>query len=147
LTGDRFVYKVSSTEIVGPDDYYVVTTTDPTVAELTLTSCHPAYTARERIAVHAFLVDDKSDPAGGPTDYDLEANGSEQASESGDPAVESGDTVSPTSAAAATTVPNAVGSPDTTPSATTPTATTPTATTPPSTVAPAQTDQVQDAFG
>ena len=56
FTGDRFVYEVASTEIVGPDDYYVVTTTDPTVAELTLTSCDPMYTARNRIAVHAFLV-------------------------------------------------------------------------------------------
>ena len=56
LSGDRFVYEVASTEVVGPDDYYVVTTTDPTVAELTLTSCHPVYTARNRIAVHAYLV-------------------------------------------------------------------------------------------
>ena len=62
LTGDRFVYEVASTEIVGPDDYFVVTTTDPTVAELTLTSCHPVYTARNRIAVHAFLVPSESGP-------------------------------------------------------------------------------------
>ena len=75
FTGERFVYEVASTEIVGPDDYYVVTTTDPTVAELTLTSCHPVYTARNRIAVHAFLVSSESDPVGEPTFYDLEANG------------------------------------------------------------------------
>ena len=31
---------------LSPDDYYVVTTTDPTVAELTLTSCHPRWTTR-----------------------------------------------------------------------------------------------------
>ena len=47
-TGDQFVYSVTSSEIVGPDDYYVVTTTDPTVAELTLTSCHPKYTAKQQ---------------------------------------------------------------------------------------------------
>ena len=80
LTGDRFVYEVASTEIVGPDDYYVVTTTDPTVAELTLTSCHPAFTARNRIAVHAFLKAEESAPVGAPTYYDLEANGNGDAS-------------------------------------------------------------------
>ena len=77
FTGDRFVYEVASTEIVGPDDYFVVTTTDPTVAELTLTSCDPVYTARNRIAVHAFLVGSESDPVGEPTFYDLEANGND----------------------------------------------------------------------
>jgi sortase A len=74
LTGERFVYDVTSTEIVGPDDYYVVTTRDPTVAELTLTSCHPEYSARERIAVHALLNQQKSAAVGQPTYYDLEAN-------------------------------------------------------------------------
>jgi sortase A len=79
FTGDRFVYEVTSTEIVDPDDYYVVTTTDPTVAELTLTSCHPVYSARQRIAVHAVLKPDESAPVGEPTYYDLEAdNESEQ---------------------------------------------------------------------
>ena len=64
LTGDRFVYEVASTEIVSPDDYYVVQTTDPTVAELTLTSCHPRWSARQRIAVHAFLQPEESAPVG-----------------------------------------------------------------------------------
>jgi sortase A len=73
LTGERFVYEVTSTEIVSPDDYYVVTTRDPTVAELTLTSCHPEYSARERIAVHALLNQEKSAAVGQPTYYDLEA--------------------------------------------------------------------------
>ena len=74
LTGDRFVYEVASTEIVSPDDYYVVQTTDSTVAELTLTSCHPRWSARQRIAVHAFLQPEESAPVGEPTYYDLEAN-------------------------------------------------------------------------
>ena len=51
----RFVYRVTGQQIVGPDDYYVVATTDPTVATITLTSCHPKYTARERIIISGVL--------------------------------------------------------------------------------------------
>jgi sortase A len=51
----RFVYRVTGQQIVGPSDYQVVTTTDPTRATLTLTSCHPKYTARERIIITADL--------------------------------------------------------------------------------------------
>ena len=87
LTGDRFVYEVASTEIVSPDDYYVVQTSDPSVAELTLTSCHPRWSARQRIAVHAFLQPEESAPVGEPTYYDLEANDGDRAGE----ADESGD--------------------------------------------------------
>jgi len=51
----RFVYRVTGQEIVSPSDYQVIATADPTVATLTLTSCHPKYTARERIIVYAEL--------------------------------------------------------------------------------------------
>lgn len=51
----RFVYRVTGQQIVSPTDYQVVTTTDPTTATLTLTSCHPKYTARERIVITAEL--------------------------------------------------------------------------------------------
>jgi sortase A len=51
----RFVYRVTGQQIVSPTDYQVVTTTDPTKATLTLTSCHPKYTARERIVITADL--------------------------------------------------------------------------------------------
>lgn len=51
----RFVYRVTGTQIVSPSDYQVVATTDPTIATLTLTSCHPKWTARERIVVTAEL--------------------------------------------------------------------------------------------
>ncbi len=54
LTG-RFVYRVTGQEIVSPNDYQVIATADPTVATLTLTSCHPKYTARERIIVYSEL--------------------------------------------------------------------------------------------
>jgi sortase A len=64
LNGDRFVYEVTSTEIVSASDYWVVTTRDPDIAELTLTSCHPKFTARERIVVHSVLNPDKSSNVG-----------------------------------------------------------------------------------
>jgi sortase A len=51
----RFVYRVTGQQIVGPEDYQVVATTDPTAATLTLTSCHPKYTARERIIISGEL--------------------------------------------------------------------------------------------
>ena len=51
----RFVYRVTGQEIVSPSEYQVIATTDPTVATLTLTSCHPKYTARERIIVYSEL--------------------------------------------------------------------------------------------
>ena len=144
VTGDKFVYEVASTEIVGPDDYYVVTTTDPTVAELTLTSCHPVYTARQRIAVHAFLVPNESAPVGEPTYYDLEANGNENASGRGDNPTVSVPGTTTASAAAGEDVTvdtgslpaDTSGSAEAAPSATTPEVTTPVAT-----------DQIDDAFG
>ena len=58
----RFVYRVTGQEIVSPSDYQVIATTDPTRATLTLTSCHPKYTARERIIVYAELDATASGP-------------------------------------------------------------------------------------
>jgi sortase A len=140
LTGDQFVYEVASTEVVGPDDYFVVTTTDPDVAELTLTSCDPVYTARNRIAVHAFLVTSESDPIGEPTFYDLEANGNvREPVRDDDPAVRPDDTDAVASSGDAATVDagsaEATGTTDAAPADTTPDATVPVAS-----------GQVQDAF-
>ena len=140
FTGDRFVYEVASTEIVGPDDYFVVTTTDPNVAELTLTSCDPVYTARNRIAVHAFLVSSESDPVGEPTFYDLEANGNVRDPARGDdPAVRPEDTDAAPSADDAATV-------DASSTEATSTSEAPSADTTPEATAPAPSDRVQDAF-
>lgn len=63
----RFVYRVTGQQIVSPSDYQVVATTDPTTATLTLTSCHPKYTARERIIVSAELDVAASSPVGAAT--------------------------------------------------------------------------------
>ncbi len=72
LNGDRFVYEVTFVEVVEASEYRVVTTSDPNIAELTLTSCHPKYTAQKRIVVHSVLNPDKSSNVGFPTFYQLE---------------------------------------------------------------------------
>ena len=66
IQGRTFTYVVDSQKIVGPSDSYVVATTDPSVARLTLTTCHPEFSASERLIVSAVLdtavstpVDDK----------------------------------------------------------------------------------------
>ena len=51
----RFVYRATGSEVVSPAASEVVATTDPTVARLTLTTCHPRWTARERLIVYADL--------------------------------------------------------------------------------------------
>ena len=63
LTG-RFVYRVTGQQIVSPSDYQVIATTDPTKATLTLTTCHPKYTARQRLIVSAELDVEASSPVG-----------------------------------------------------------------------------------
>ncbi|ASK65452.1 class E sortase [Brachybacterium avium] len=59
-TADAFyVYEVTETLIVQPEDVEVIAPTpgrpgvDPTERMLTLTACHPMFSARERIIVHA----------------------------------------------------------------------------------------------
>jgi sortase A len=66
----RFVYAVTGTEIVGPPT--ATTWCSPPNrrgATITLTSCHPAYSARERIVVRGVLDPTRSDPVGYPTPY------------------------------------------------------------------------------
>ena len=63
----RFIYRVTGQQIVSPSDYQVVATVDPTTATLTLTSCHPKWTARERIIITSELdTAASSGPAGEP---------------------------------------------------------------------------------
>ncbi|MDP9464402.1 MAG: class E sortase [Actinomycetota bacterium] len=58
----RYLYRVTGTEIVAPQDYaLVIPTTDFTRATLTLVSCTPRYTAKSRIIVRSELVPDQSD--------------------------------------------------------------------------------------
>lgn len=60
LYGREFVYAVDTTMIVQPTDTWVVDNTDPTRAKLTLTTCHPEFSARERLVVTAYLDESKS---------------------------------------------------------------------------------------
>ncbi|MGB8861893.1 MAG: sortase [Ilumatobacteraceae bacterium] len=55
LTG-TFVYSVTDSFVVEADEYgEVASTDDPTVATLTLVTCTPKYTSRQRLAVRAVL--------------------------------------------------------------------------------------------
>ena len=58
----RFVYRMTSSEVVSASQSDVVATTDPDVARLTLTTCHPRYTAAQRLIVFAEL-DTAASPA------------------------------------------------------------------------------------
>lgn len=56
LTNQRYVYVVSSVpRVVSATAGSVIETTDDTIATLTLTSCHPKYSAKQRIVVVATL--------------------------------------------------------------------------------------------
>ena len=55
LLGRRFTYLVTGQQIVTPQDSWVVDTVDPTVSSLTLTTCHPEFSAKQRLIVFAEL--------------------------------------------------------------------------------------------
>ncbi len=61
-----YVYRVTGQQIVPPSAYEVVSTTDPTTATLTLTSCHPEWTARDRIVISSELDAAASATVGAP---------------------------------------------------------------------------------
>jgi len=58
--GAEYVYEVREQVIVSPKDTWVVDNT--LTAELTLTTCHPKYSARQRLVVKADLVVQESPP-------------------------------------------------------------------------------------
>ncbi len=51
----RFVYRMTAMDIVNPSASDVISTSDPSVARLTLTTCHPEYSAQQRLIVFADL--------------------------------------------------------------------------------------------
>ena len=70
ITSQRYVYRVvGDPQVVNPTDYAVIRANDPTKATLTLTSCHPRYSARKRIVVHAELDTALSGPVAAATPY------------------------------------------------------------------------------
>lgn len=66
LLGRVFVYRVTEQKIVAPSDSWVVATDDYTRATLTLTTCHPEYSAKQRLIVTAQLDLSVSSPATSP---------------------------------------------------------------------------------
>ncbi|MFT7501212.1 MAG: sortase A [Gammaproteobacteria bacterium] len=62
----RFTYRVTGQRVVASNEYWVVATTDPTKATLTLISCDPKYTAQKRIVIFSELVASESSPVGEP---------------------------------------------------------------------------------
>ncbi len=76
----RFVYRMTAMDIVSPLASDVISTTDPSVARLTLTTCHPEFSAQQRLIVFADLEIASSaipapyvPPAAPPTDLATEA--------------------------------------------------------------------------
>jgi sortase A len=69
----RYVYSVTGTDVVTPDDYAdVIPTTDSTKATLTLVSCTPRYSSTNRIVVHSELLAEQSDALTQPAPVSLE---------------------------------------------------------------------------
>jgi sortase A len=66
LMGRTFTYLVSNQQIVGATDSWVVATTEPTKAILTLTTCHPEFSAKQRLIISAELDLTQSDIAASP---------------------------------------------------------------------------------
>jgi sortase A len=60
ITGARFEYEYRETEIVSPDRVEVIANTEDD--RITLTACHPKYSASERIVVRAALVGEPLPP-------------------------------------------------------------------------------------
>jgi sortase A len=98
----RYVYSVTDTEVVSPDDYAdVIPTTDATKATLTLVSCTPRYSSTNRIVVHSELVADKSDALTEPAPVAVEPTNPEVTLPDEDTGTSS-DTVATTAEAATT---------------------------------------------
>jgi len=66
LMGRQFTYLVTNQQIVGATDSWVVATTDRTKAFLTLTTCHPEFSAKQRLIISAELDLTQSDIATSP---------------------------------------------------------------------------------
>lgn len=136
LLGRTFVYRVTEQRIVEPSDSWVVATDDYTRATLTLTTCHPEFSAKKRLIVTAEL--DLS--VRGPAEYPATRYAGAAST-----------TPEPTSTVAVTTTSPDTTTPDTTsPDGVTPTTVTPTTVTPgtepPTTEAPVYESTSDDGF-
>lgn len=66
LLGRQFTYLVTNQQVVGATDSWVVATTDRNKAILTLTTCHPEFSAKQRLIISAELDLTQSDIAMSP---------------------------------------------------------------------------------
>ena len=88
ITGAQFTYEYRETEIVTPDRVDVIENTDDD--RLTLTACHPKYSAAERIVVSSALVGEPLPPKSideGPQELALDTESLDGESASKRPAV------------------------------------------------------------
>jgi len=64
--GDAYVYIVTDSVVVNPTDYHVITDSDPAKATVTLVTCTPLRTAKQRLVVHGTLDVTRSNEVGKP---------------------------------------------------------------------------------
>ncbi len=64
ILGGTYVYVVTGSEVVGQDDYHVISDSDPKKATLTLITCTPIGTASRRLVIHSELDQTRSSPVG-----------------------------------------------------------------------------------
>ncbi len=67
--GGAYSYVVTDSIVVNPSDYYVVTDSDPTKATLTLITCTPKLSSKQRLVVHATLDTTRGSQVGEPLIY------------------------------------------------------------------------------
>jgi len=79
LMGRTFTYLVTNQQVVSATDSWVVTTTDSTTAILTLTTCHPEFSAKQRLIVSAELDLSQSEIATSPASVYADDNDNDNA--------------------------------------------------------------------
>jgi sortase A len=67
--GGAYSYIVTDSLVVKPTDYHVVTDSDPNRATLTLITCTPKLSSKQRLVVHATLDTTRGSPVGLPLIY------------------------------------------------------------------------------
>lgn len=65
--GYRYVYVVTGSEVVTPDDYRVISRSEDGTATLTLVTCTPKWSSTHRLIVYSELDPSRSGPVGEPT--------------------------------------------------------------------------------
>jgi sortase A len=116
-SGGRFVYRVTDQFIVSPSQYDVLAASETPI--LTLTSCHPRYSAKQRIIVRAALDPAQSSPlaeaapaATTTTTTEAPATSAPTTEADGATVVPTGATTAPSTSAPGTDPPAVIGGPE-----------------------------------